>query len=169
MQYQLSVIFYRIHSLNDFILNIANILPNQYSCQFFSAKPNKTILNFFSYCKVSTILPMQNPHNTFLLIFFISSEIWFDIIIYILFMTSEIWYDIDIRLQIKFPFTISTPFSTCFAVDEETTHSKRILSFFALFNLMNLTIKFFRLFLLIFFEDGRPTTVNTAQFGLLLF
>ena len=69
----------------------------------------------------------------------------------------------------NFAFATSTPISMCFAVDVETTNSKRILSFFALFNLMNGTIKFFGLFLLIFFEDGRPTTVNAAHFGLLLF
>ena len=38
-------------------------------------KPSKTILNFFSCRKVSNILPMQNLHNTFLLIFFISNFI----------------------------------------------------------------------------------------------
>ena len=69
----------------------------------------------------------------------------------------------------NFPFVNRTPFNICFAVDVETTHSKRILSFFALFNLMNGTITFCGLFLLIFFEDGRPTTVSAAYFGLLLF
>ena len=69
----------------------------------------------------------------------------------------------------NFPFVTSTPFSMCFAVDVETTHSKRILSFFALLNFMNGTIKFFGLFFFVFFEDGRPTTVNAAHFGLLLF
>ena len=64
-----------MYSLNDPILNIAHILPNQYSWQLFSDKPNKTILNFFSCRKVSNILPMQNLHNTFLLIFFISDLI----------------------------------------------------------------------------------------------
>ena len=43
----------------------------------------------------------------------------------------------------NFPFFTSTPFSICFAVDVETTHSKRILSFFALLNLMNRVVKFF--------------------------
>ena len=63
----------------------------------------------------------------------------------------------------NFPFVPSTPFNMCFAMHLYTTHSKSILSFFALFNWMNGTIKFFKLFLLIFFEDGRPTTVNAAH------
>ena len=67
------------------------------------------------------------------------------------------------------PFVTSTPFSIGFAVDVEIAHSKAILPFFALFNLMNGTIKFCGLFLLIFFEDERPTPVNAARFGLLLF
>ena len=69
----------------------------------------------------------------------------------------------------NFPFVTSTPFSMCFAVDVETTHSKRILSFFAPFDLMNGTMKFIGMFLLIFFEDGRPTIVSAAHFGLFLF
>ena len=69
----------------------------------------------------------------------------------------------------NFPFVTSTPFSMCFAVDVETTHSKRILSIFELLNLINEKIKFFGLFLYIFFEDGKPTTANAAHFGLLLF
>ena len=69
----------------------------------------------------------------------------------------------------NFPFVTSAPFSMCFGVVVETVHPKRILSFFALFNLVNGTIKFCGLFLLISFEDGRPTTVNAAHFGLLLF
>ena len=69
----------------------------------------------------------------------------------------------------SFPFVTSTTFSMCFAVDVETTHSKRILSFFELLNLMNEKIKFFGLFLFIFFEDGKPVTVNAAHCGLLLF
>ena len=77
--------------------------------------------------------------------------------------------DTVLTSDFNFPLVTSTPFSMCFAVDVETAHSKIILSFFALFNLMNGTIKFFGLFLLIFFEDGRPTTVNAAHFGLLLF
>ena len=68
----------------------------------------------------------------------------------------------------NFAFATSTPISICFAVDVETTNSKRILSFFALFNLMNGTIELFGLLLLIFFEDGRPATVNTAHVGFLL-
>ena len=69
----------------------------------------------------------------------------------------------------NFHLVNSTPFSMCFTLDVETTRSKRILSFFILFNLMNGTIRFFGLFLLISFEDERPTTVNAAHFGLLLF
>ena len=85
------------------------------------------------------------------------------------YFSSLVRSDIILTSDFNFPFVISTTFSMCFAMDVETTHSKRILSFFALFNLMNGTIKFFGLFLLIFFEDGRPTTVNAAHFGLLLF
>ena len=55
----------------------------------------------------------------------------------------------------NFPFFTSTLFSMCFAVDIETTLSKRVLSFFALFNLMKEAIKIFGLFLLIVFEYGR--------------
>ena len=77
--------------------------------------------------------------------------------------------DMVLTSDFNFPFVTSTPFSMCFAVDVETTHSKRILYFFALFYLMNGAIKFFRLLLLILFLDGRPTTVNSAYFGLLLF
>ena len=69
----------------------------------------------------------------------------------------------------NFPLVTSTPFSMCFTVHVETTDSKRNLSFFALFKLMNGTVKFFGLFLLIFFEGGRPTTVNSALVGLLFF
>ena len=65
----------RMYSLKDSILNIAHILPNHSLWQLFSDKPNKTILNFFSCRKVSNILPMQNLHITFLLIFFISNLI----------------------------------------------------------------------------------------------
>ena len=66
--------FLRNVHLNS-ILIIPHILPNQYSWQLFSDKPGKIILNFFSCRKISNILPMQNPHNTFLLIFFISDLI----------------------------------------------------------------------------------------------
>ena len=51
--------------------------------------------------------------------------------------------DIILTSDFNFPFVTSTPFSMCFAVDVETTHSKRILSFFALLNLMNRVVKFF--------------------------
>ena len=71
--------------------------------------------------------------------------------------------------DVKFPFVTSAPFSMCFAVVVEIARPKRILSFFALFNLVNETIKFCGLFLFISFEDGRPTTVNATHFGLLLF
>ena len=69
----------------------------------------------------------------------------------------------------NFSFVNSIPFSMYLAVDVETAHSKRILPFFALFNLMNGTIKLCGMFLLIFFEDGRPKSVNAAHLGLLLF
>ena len=78
--------------------------------------------------------------------------------------------DMVLTSDFDFPFVTSTPFSMCFALDVETTHSKRILFFFfALFDLMNGTIKFFGMFLLIFFEDGRPTMVSAAHFGLFVF
>ena len=41
--------------------------------------------------------------------------------------------DMVLRSDFKFPFVTSTPFSMCFAVDVETTHSKIILSFFCTF------------------------------------
>ena len=75
----------------------------------------------------------------------------------------------DMILTSDFPFVTSALFSMCFAVDVETTHCKRILSFFALLNLMNGTIKFFGLSLFIFFEDRRITSVNAARLGVLLF
>ena len=74
-----------------------------------------------------------------------------------------------LRSDFKFFFITSTSFSAFFAVDVENTQAKRILPFSALFNLMNRTIIFFVLFLLIFFEDGRPTTINAAPFGLPIF
>ena len=77
--------------------------------------------------------------------------------------------DMAMTSDFNFPFVTSTPFSICFALDIETTHSKRILPFFELLNLMNGTIKFFGLFLFIFFEDGKPATVNAAHFGLFVF
>ena len=89
------------------------------------------------------------------------------IIIYI--FSSLMKFDMVLRSDFNFLFVTSTPFSVFFAVDVETTHSKRILHFLALFNLMNGTIEFFGLFLLISFEDGRLTTVNSAPSGLLLF
>ena len=67
--------FLRMYCLNDSILNISHILPNQQSSQLFSDKPNKTMLNFFSCRKVSNILPMQYLRNSFRLIFFISDLI----------------------------------------------------------------------------------------------
>ena len=77
--------------------------------------------------------------------------------------------DMILTSGLNFPFFTSTLFSMCFPVDVETTYSKRVLSFFALFHLMNRAIKFFGSFLLIIFEYGRPTTVKAAHFGLLLF
>ena len=41
--------------------------------------------------------------------------------------------DMVLRSDFKFPFVTSTPFSMCFAVDFETTHSKIMLSFFCTF------------------------------------
>ena len=163
-----------MYSLNDSLLNIAHILPNQYSWQFFCDKPNKTILNFFSCRKVSNILSMQNLQNTSLLIFFTSNLIRDEKYVYYYIFTYYIfsflmWSNMVLKSDFNFPFLTSTPFSVFFAVDIETTHSKRILFLLVLFNLMNGTIKFFELFLLIFFEDGRPTTVNSTPFGLLLF
>ena len=51
--------------------------------------------------------------------------------------------DIILTSDFNFPFVTSITFSICFAMDVETTHSKRILSFFALLNLMNRVVKFF--------------------------
>ena len=129
-------------------------------------------MNFFSCHKVSNILPMQNLHNTFQLIFFISDLIRDEKVCILLstYFLALMRSDMALTSDFNFPFVTSMPSSMCFAVDVETTHSKRILSFFELLNLMNGTIKFFRLlFLFIFFEDGKPTTVNTAHFGLLFF
>ena len=89
------------------------------------------------------------------------------IVIYI--FSSLMRSDTVLRSGFDFPFVTSTPFIVFSVVGVETTHSKRILSFVALFNLMNGTIKFFGLFLLIFFEDGKLATVTSAPFGLLLF
>ena len=77
--------------------------------------------------------------------------------------------DMILTSGLNLPFFTSTTFQYVLCVNVETTHSKRVLSFFALFNLMNGAIKLFGLFLLIGFEDGRPTTVKAAHFGLLLF
>ena len=77
--------------------------------------------------------------------------------------------DMILTSGFNFPFFNSTLFNLCFVVDVETTHSKKVLSFFALFNLMNEAIKFFGLFLLIVFEYGRPTTVKAVHSGFLLF
>ena len=114
---------------------------------------------------------MQNLHNTFLLIFFISDLIRDEKVCILLstYFSTLVRSDKVLKSDFNFPFVTSTPFSMCFAVDVETTHSKRILSCFALLNLMNGTTKFFGLFLFLSFEDGKPTTVNAAHFRLLLF
>ena len=113
---------------------------------------------------------MPNLHSTFLLIFFISDLIGDEKhLSYHLHIFHLMRSDIILTLDFNFAFVTSTTFSMCFAVAVETTHSERILSFFALFNLMNGTIKFFGLILLIFFEDGRHATANAVYFGLLLF
>ena len=78
-------------------------------------------------------------------------------------------FDMVLESDFNFPFLISPPFSVFFAVDVETTHSKRILSFSELFDLMNGTIELFGLFLLIFFDDERPKIINSAYFGLPIF
>ena len=49
----------------------------------------------------------------------------------------------DVVLTSDFCFVTSTLFSMCFAMDVDTTHSKKILTFFAYLNLMNGTIKAF--------------------------
>ena len=160
-----------MYSLNDSILIIPHILPNQYSWQLFSDKPGKIILNFFSCRKISNILPMQNLHNTFLLIFFISDLIRDEkYVYYYLHIFHLLWDLIWYWHQAStFPFLLAH-FSVCaLTVDVETTHSKRVLPFFIIFNLMNGEIKFFGLFLWIVFEYRRPTIVKTAHFGLLLF
>ena len=124
-----------MYSLNDSILNIVHILPNQSPWQLFSDKPNKTILNFFSCRKVSNILPMQNLHNTFLLIFFISDLIRDEKICILLstYFSTIMRSDMVLTSDFNFPFVTSAPFSMCFAVDVETRHSKKILSFFCFF------------------------------------
>ena len=88
---------------------------------------------------------MQNLHNTFLLIFFISDLIRDEKICILLstYFSTLMRSDMVLTSDFNFPFVTSTPFSMCFAVDVETTHSKRILSFFALLNLMNRVVKFF--------------------------
>ena len=88
---------------------------------------------------------MQNLHNTFLLIFFISDLIRDEKICILLstYFSTLMRSDMVLTSDFNFPFVIITPFSMCFAVDVETTHSKRILSFFALLNLMNRVVKFF--------------------------
>ena len=105
----------------------------------------------FSCHKVSNILPMQNLHNTFLLIFFISDLIRDEKICILLstYFSTLMRSDMVLTSDFNFPFVTSTPFSMCFAVDVETTHSKRILSFFVLLNFMNGTINgivFLRIF-----------------------
>ena len=88
----------------------------------------QTILNFFSCHKVSNILPMQNPHNTFLLIFFISDLIRDEKICILLstYFSTLMRSDMVLTSDFNFPFVTSTPFSMCFAVELETAHSKRI-------------------------------------------
>ena len=120
-----------MYSLNDSILNIVHILPNQSPWQLFSDKPNKTILNFFSCRKVSNILPMQNLHNTFLLIFFISDLIRDEKICILLstYFSTLMRSDMILTSDFNFLFVTSTSFSMCCAVDVETAHSKRIFFF----------------------------------------
>ena len=77
--------------------------------------------------------------------------------------------DMVLTSDFNFLFVTSTPFYMCFAVDVETTHSKRILSFFCTLEFDERDNQIFWIVSLIFFEDGRPTTVNPAHFGLLLF
>ena len=74
--------------------------------------------------------------------------------------------DMVLTSDVNFPFVTRTPFSMCFAVDVKTIHSRRILSFFLLFEFDEPDNQ---IFLFIFFEDERPATANTAHFGLLLF
>ena len=92
-------------------------------------------MNFFSCRKVSNILPMQNLHNTFLLIFFISDLIRDEKICILLstYFSTLMRSDMVLTSDFNFPFVTSTPFSMCFAVDVETRHSKKILSFFCFF------------------------------------
>ena len=77
--------------------------------------------------------------------------------------------DTVLRSDFNFYFVTSTPLRALFAVGVETTHSRRIFSFSAHFSLINGTIIFFGLLLLVFFEDGRPISFNSAPFGLPLF
>ena len=74
-------------------------------------------MNFFSCRKVSNILPVQNSDNTFLLIFFISDlirdEKYVNYYLHIFHLLCNLMH-----LSVT-----STPFSMCFALDVETTHS----------------------------------------------
>ena len=88
---------------------------------------------------------MQNLRNIFLLIFFISDLIRDEKICILLstYFLTLMRSDMVLTSDVNFPFVTRTPFSMYFSVDVETTHSRRILSFFPLLNLMNGTIKFF--------------------------
>ena len=96
---------------------------------FWQAK--QTILNFFACHNVSNIRPMQYLDNTFLLIFFISDLLRDEKICMLLstYFSTLIRSDMVLTSDFNFPLVTSTPFSMCFTMDVETTHSKRILSF----------------------------------------
>ena len=108
------------------------------------------------------------PYRIFIMLSYYYKR-WKICILLSTYFSSLMKADMVLISDFNFPIVTSTPFSMRFSMDVETTHSKRILWFFALFNLMNGTIKFFGLFFLIFFEYGSPTTANAAHFGLLLF
>ena len=65
--------------------------------------------------------------------------------LYIAYFSSLMRSNMVFTSDFNFPFITTTPFSMCFVLDVETTHSKRILYFFELFSLMNGTIEIFRI------------------------
>ena len=123
-----------------------------------------SILNVFLVVKSQTFC----PYRIFIILSYYHKR-WMICILLSTYFSSLMKVDMVLISDFNFPFVTSTPLSMCFPMDVETTHSRRILRFFALFNLMNETIKFFGLFFLILFEYGGPTTANAAHFGLLLF
>ena len=90
---------------------------------------------------------MQNLHNAFLLIFFISDLIRDEKICILLstYFSTIMRSDMVLTSDFNFAFVTSTPFSMCFAMDVETTHSKIILSFFCSFEFHEWDNQIFRI------------------------